>query len=513
MSASQRETWTHDGRPRRRIGASSTSCARRSTRPGVPSWRVNVGGAAARVVGEQAARAEDRRAPRRGRAPRSWARTRRSRAGSPRCARDRAPPTRTPRVRTRTRRRRQDVGAQEVPGLAGEVVGVVEADVAAPDDGRPSPAAPRSARPAEGRGRSPRRPGLHAALASAGRLLGQRPLVDARARRRRARRRRRTAPCRRLWMRLVTAKKSGVALDHHPARVDAGAARVGEQRVEQLGHAAAASGRVDVPDDAPVEQLARTAGCRARTRSKRSGASTERNRAGLIDAISISYMLMLGRPAARQVEPSPQRLIGQCSGSYTSARSSGRTQSHRRAGRHTPQAHDAVARDCAAHDARGGGGPTLAASRCWRRRGSPCRRRATAGSSRSWRCVRRARRAAATTSSCSAPRVRAPRPRCTRCSRARIRRRSSARCSRPITSRWRFAAIDDAAAPGRPFDVVHDHCGYTTLAMADRQSAPMVHTVHGPFDQDTTPYYARHGGEGPASCASAGRRRAWRRTA
>ena len=47
-----------------------------------------------------------------------------------------------------------------------------------------------------------------------------------------------------------------VALDHHPARVDAGPARVGEQRDEHLGNAAAAGGRVDVPYDAPVEHLA-----------------------------------------------------------------------------------------------------------------------------------------------------------------------------------------------------------------------------------------------------------------
>ena len=33
-----------------------------------------------------------------------------------------------------------------------------------------------------------------------------------------------------LWMRFVTRKKSGVALDHDPARVQPGAAGVGEQR-------------------------------------------------------------------------------------------------------------------------------------------------------------------------------------------------------------------------------------------------------------------------------------------
>jgi hypothetical protein len=53
---------------------------------------------------------------------------------------------------------------------------------------------------------------------------------------------------------------------------------------------------------------------------------------------------------------------------------------------------------------------------------------------------------------------------------------SSARCSRPITFALAFAAIDSAAQSRRPFDVLHDHCGYTTLTMADRQPAPVVHT-------------------------------------
>jgi glycosyltransferase involved in cell wall biosynthesis len=55
-----------------------------------------------------------------------------------------------------------------------------------------------------------------------------------------------------------------------------------------------------------------------------------------------------------------------------------------------------------------------------------------------------------------------------------------------------FAAIDAAAAIGRPFDLVHDHCGFTPLAMADRIDTPLVHTVHGPFDDDARAFYARH---------------------
>jgi glycosyltransferase involved in cell wall biosynthesis len=65
-----------------------------------------------------------------------------------------------------------------------------------------------------------------------------------------------------------------------------------------------------------------------------------------------------------------------------------------------------------------------------------------------------------------------------------------------------FAAFDAEADAGDPFDVIHDHSGYTALAMADRQSLPLVHTVHGPFDNDTTPYYARHGRKGHVVCIS-----------
>jgi glycosyltransferase involved in cell wall biosynthesis len=56
-----------------------------------------------------------------------------------------------------------------------------------------------------------------------------------------------------------------------------------------------------------------------------------------------------------------------------------------------------------------------------------------------------------------------------------------------------FAAIEDAAAGGHPFDVVHDHTGHTALAMADRLATPVVHTLHGPFTEDAFRFYARHG--------------------
>jgi glycosyltransferase involved in cell wall biosynthesis len=65
-----------------------------------------------------------------------------------------------------------------------------------------------------------------------------------------------------------------------------------------------------------------------------------------------------------------------------------------------------------------------------------------------------------------------------------------------------FEEFDQAAVAGHAFDVVHDHCGYTPLAMADRVGLPLVHTVHGPFDKDTTLYYDRHGHKGDVVCIS-----------
>lgn len=56
-----------------------------------------------------------------------------------------------------------------------------------------------------------------------------------------------------------------------------------------------------------------------------------------------------------------------------------------------------------------------------------------------------------------------------------------------------YDAVDSAAANGRPFDVVHDHSGFTAVAMASRVSAPVVHTLHAPFNDETRPFYTRHG--------------------
>ncbi len=50
-----------------------------------------------------------------------------------------------------------------------------------------------------------------------------------------------------------------------------------------------------------------------------------------------------------------------------------------------------------------------------------------------------------------------------------------------------------AAERGEGFDVVHDHSGFTALAMADRVDAAVVHTIHGALDRRTAPFYQRHG--------------------
>jgi len=60
-----------------------------------------------------------------------------------------------------------------------------------------------------------------------------------------------------------------------------------------------------------------------------------------------------------------------------------------------------------------------------------------------------------------------------------------------------FALIDAAAERGEPFDVIHDHVGHTALAMADRMATPLVHTLHGPFTEDASRFYAEHG---PKAC-------------
>jgi glycosyltransferase involved in cell wall biosynthesis len=54
-----------------------------------------------------------------------------------------------------------------------------------------------------------------------------------------------------------------------------------------------------------------------------------------------------------------------------------------------------------------------------------------------------------------------------------------------------FAAIDAAPADAR-FDVIHDHCGFTAVAMANRIATPVVHTLHGQFTPSTAAFYVHH---------------------
>ena len=55
-----------------------------------------------------------------------------------------------------------------------------------------------------------------------------------------------------------------------------------------------------------------------------------------------------------------------------------------------------------------------------------------------------------------------------------------------------FDDIDAAAADGHPYDIVHDHSGFTAFAFAGRLGTPLVHTLHGPFTRETSAFYARN---------------------
>jgi glycosyltransferase involved in cell wall biosynthesis len=52
-----------------------------------------------------------------------------------------------------------------------------------------------------------------------------------------------------------------------------------------------------------------------------------------------------------------------------------------------------------------------------------------------------------------------------------------------------FARIEEE---GEPFDVLHDNCGFAAFAFADRIDIPVLHTLHGPFTDETSAFYARH---------------------
>ncbi|HEY7454108.1 MAG TPA: glycosyltransferase family 4 protein [Thermoleophilaceae bacterium] len=62
-----------------------------------------------------------------------------------------------------------------------------------------------------------------------------------------------------------------------------------------------------------------------------------------------------------------------------------------------------------------------------------------------------------------------------------------------------FARADEEDPP---FDVLHDNCGFTAFAFADRIETPVLHTLHGPFTPDTSAFYARHAGKASAVALS-----------
>jgi glycosyltransferase involved in cell wall biosynthesis len=65
-----------------------------------------------------------------------------------------------------------------------------------------------------------------------------------------------------------------------------------------------------------------------------------------------------------------------------------------------------------------------------------------------------------------------------------------------------FDEVDAAGRSGHGFDVIHDHCGFTGFAMADRVGTPVLHTLHGPFDADTFEFYRRHAAKATAVAIS-----------
>ena len=62
-----------------------------------------------------------------------------------------------------------------------------------------------------------------------------------------------------------------------------------------------------------------------------------------------------------------------------------------------------------------------------------------------------------------------------------------------------FARVDESE---RGFDVIHDHCGFAAFAFADRIATPVIHTLHGPFTEETAAFYARHGHKAKAVALS-----------
>jgi glycosyltransferase involved in cell wall biosynthesis len=62
-----------------------------------------------------------------------------------------------------------------------------------------------------------------------------------------------------------------------------------------------------------------------------------------------------------------------------------------------------------------------------------------------------------------------------------------------------FARIEES---DEPFDVIHDNCGFAAFAFADRIDTPLIHTLHGPFTNEASAFYARHGHKAKAVALS-----------
>jgi glycosyltransferase involved in cell wall biosynthesis len=56
-------------------------------------------------------------------------------------------------------------------------------------------------------------------------------------------------------------------------------------------------------------------------------------------------------------------------------------------------------------------------------------------------------------------------------------------------------AFEEIERAHRRFDLIHDHCGFTAVAMADRIETPIVHTLHGQFTPSTSAFYRHHAGK------------------
>ncbi len=69
-----------------------------------------------------------------------------------------------------------------------------------------------------------------------------------------------------------------------------------------------------------------------------------------------------------------------------------------------------------------------------------------------------------------------------------------------------FDAVDEAAAQHRPFDLIHDHSGFTGFAMAARIATPLLHTLHGPFTADISDFYRHHATNAATVAISASQR-------